>query len=300
MNEIKKWFRKITLRFPYVTEENFYRILLLYYGTNYNNRNSFPDYLTHYELIFKIEKLSFLPILTFLNRNSPFTFIDASKNQKILLYKNQFIDRVKEYEEKFIDLKKPEPSYFYVNEINNDLVLKVNPVQLCNFYQNPSGEKPCQFCFRNDMISRFRNISANNLVKKIIFKEKQEDQFRTLNKINELSIITGSYQNDKSYIKEITTLIKGLKPYLPKHARIVVGSHEGKTTNDFESFKMAGVTVFAFPVESLDDGIRTKIKWCASGSNHYHHHLGARWNLPLEEQYQRRNDAGGHRRDFQP
>lgn len=257
MNNLDKWFQTIRNRFPNLTRENFNRLIMLYYGVNFNHKDSFPDPFTHYEIIYTAHTLSKDPVLTFWEPHSPFSFIETGiPGEKVLLYEGKYIDTVTNFEQKSFDNKKPEPFYFYVREIKDELVLKLNPIQLCDFFQNPSGMRPCSFCFRNDMVSRFRNISAVDLVKLVIHTEQKRDNLKTLKSIDELSIVTGSYTNNDEYIDEISTLVKGLRSLVSDSLRVVVGSHEGRGKTHYQKLKQAGVTVFAFPVESVDDAVR--------------------------------------------
>ncbi len=258
--KLVRGYEKIKGKYPFLTQENFYRILLLYYGINYKLQNSFPNSFSHWEIIFSTRNLSSIPIITFLKPESPFQLIDSGlDSDKVLLYEGQFLDRVFNYEQRFFDMRKKEPFYFYVREINGNLVLKLNPVQRCIFYNSSDGNRPCQFCFRDDMVSRFRNITAQNLVSTIIKEEEKRDNYKLLGSIDELSIITGSYANSEKYLSEITLMIEGLKSYIPEDCRIVIGSHEAKTRKTFNFFKKIGVTTFSFPLESLDDRIRARV-----------------------------------------
>jgi hypothetical protein len=261
-SKLQEQYRSVASNYPHVTEENFARILLLYHGINYDGQSSFPDHFTHYELIFTVQRLSVLPVLTLFNPLSPFHLIKTNDEHKFaLLYANQFVDYVPDFEQRPFDYQKEEPFYFYVTEINGDLVLKLNPIQLCDFFQNARGELPCSFCFRNDMVQRFRNITAADLVTKIWAEESKRDHCQTLMSIDEISIVTGSYPNDAAYLSEVTTLVQGLKSKIRPDLRVVVGSHEGKELATYQTLHQAGVTVFAFPLESLDDRIRpTKMK----------------------------------------
>jgi hypothetical protein len=254
--KLQQQFNQIHQEFPHLTEENYARIMLLFYGLDNQKQESFPDHFTHYELIFTVPRLSSVPILNLLNPDSPFQLIKVDEHTHALLYEQQFVDYIHDYEQRPFDFRKQEPHYFYVTEINGDLVLKLNPIQLCDFFQNPRGELPCGFCFRNDMVQRFTNLSSQELVNMIWKKEAAKDNCATLKHINEISIVTGSYLTDDDYVKEISALVNGLKPKINKDLRVVVGSHEGKSRQCFEQLQQAGVTVFAFPIESLDDHIR--------------------------------------------
>lgn len=256
---LNNWYSDIHDRYPYLTRENFHRLIMLFYGLDYKKQDSYPDPFTHYELIYTASRLSKIPVLTLLSARSPFSLRDLGNGgKKLLFYKQQFVDTVSDFEQRFFDMKKNEPFYFYVREVNGDLVLKLNPIQLCDFFQNPDGMRPCSFCFRNDMVSRFRNIKAADLVKLIIDQEDKKDKMKTLKSIDEISIVTGSYQNDDQYVKEIAILVKGIKPLVSSKLRVVVGSHEGRGKEMYQRLKEAGVSVFAFPVESLDDVVRKK------------------------------------------
>ncbi len=257
--KLHQWFEKIKPKYPHLTEENFGRILLLFHGLNYQQQTSFPDHFTHFELLFTAPRISSLGILNMFNPNSPFVLIDGGKpGEHILLFENQFVDTITDYEQRLFDFRKEEPFYFYVTEVTGDLVLKLNPVQLCDFFLNSQGEQPCGFCFRNDTVKRFKNIDADALIKKILIEEKKKDNYKTLSSIDEISIVTGSYRNDDEYLGQISKLVQGLKAHVPPNTRVVVGSHEGKGHDMFKKLQQAGVTVFAFPVESLDKDIRKK------------------------------------------
>lgn len=252
-------YQELHKKYPFMTEENFGRIMILFHGLNYNGQDSFPDHFTHFELIFTVPKMSKLSVLTMLNPDSPFKLIDSGEpNKHILLYDNQFVDFVTDYEQRLFDFRKPEPFYFYVEEWNGDLVLKLNPIQLCDFFQNPHGELPCSFCFRNDMVQRFKNITAKQLIELITIEEKKKDNYETLKKVDEISVVTGSYLTDDQYIEEISEMIQGLLPFMKPKIRVVVGSHEGKDAVNFKKLKSSGITVFAFPIESLDDTVRKR------------------------------------------
>jgi len=257
--KLLKHYESIHDQFPHMTEENFGRIMLLFHGLNYMGQDSFPDHFTHYELILTVPKLSKLSVLTMLNADSPFKLVDSGEARKhILLYENQFVDYVTDYEQRLFDFRNPDPFYFYVEELNGDLVLKLNPIQLCDFFQNPHGELPCSFCFRNDMVQRFKNVNAKQLVEMITTEEKKKDNYKMLSAIDEISVVTGSYLHDDDYVDEISEMIQGLLPFVKPNIRVVVGSHEGKGTVNFEKLKANGITVFAFPVESLDEVVRKR------------------------------------------
>ena len=252
-------FAKVQNKYPYITPENFYRLQLLYYGLAVGNKTSFPNQFTRTELILTPKGLTSFPVMTFYKPHSPFKLINTSNNRHVaILYQDKFIAEAADFEARTYNLNTPEPYYFFVREINGDLVLKINPIQLCNFYQSHKGDMPCEFCFRNDFITRYRNITAKNLINLIKREQKQYDNFRNLSLIDEISIITGTYHCDETYLKEISTLIQRLKGLVSENIRIVVGSHEAKGQLAFEVLKKAGATTFAFPVESLDDHVRQR------------------------------------------
>lgn len=241
----------------FLTEENFFRILLLYYGINYEGRHSFPNPFFRIEVICSLRSKSSFPLLLFFRPLSPFRLIDSgTKNQKVLLYENEYVDQVTQYEETEFDMRQKEPFYFYVTEVNGDTVLKLNPIQLCVFFQNSYGNLPCSFCFRNDMVSRFSNVTSKRLISSLLQEKKQYPN--RLTQVNEVSIITGSYKNDEEYLKEMVFLVKAVKKIIPKSARITVGSHEAKTHKTFLALRLAGVTDYTFPIESFSDTIRKK------------------------------------------
>lgn len=242
-------------QFPFLTEENFYRINLLYYFVDYNNQNSYPTPFSRTESIFSVPHRSKTPLLTLLTPSSPFHIVDVGKNQKLLMYHDEFVDTVEGYEQTTYDLKQEEPFYFFVREVRGELVLKLNPIQLCDFFKNASGEMPCSFCFRNDMVSRFRNCTAKELLPRLL---SDTESARLLPMVDEISLITGSYRSDDQYLQEVESYVKTLRSVVRPDCRIVVGSHEAKGQNVYERLKKAGVTTLAFPVESLDDIIRTK------------------------------------------
>jgi hypothetical protein len=242
-------------KYPFLTDENIFRMSLLYEGVNCNDQDSYPDTFRHYELIFTVPSRTSFALLTFLNPQSPFHLIDTSLTEKTLLYNGEYIGIVPDYEQRAFDFRNHEPFYFYVEEVNGDLVLKLNPIQMCDFFVNLHS-KPCTFCFRADTVKRFRNIAAADLVKMVIEEEQKRDGGRTLRSIDEISIVTGSYLTDEEYIREMVTLVSGVKSYIRPDLRVVVGSHEGKGKKNYKVLQKAGVTVFAFPVESLDDRVR--------------------------------------------
>jgi len=257
----KKFFtlvQTIQKKHPLLSQENIARTLLITKGIHYKNQHSFPDHFSHYELLFTAKKISPLSVLTLLNQQSPFQLLDTgNSNEHVLLYDGEFLEIIQDYEQRLFDFKNhQDPFYFYVEEINGDLVLKLNPVQLCDFFQSTKGEMPCAFCFRNDMVQRFRNISAEELVKTILKEEKKRDNCEMLKSIDELSIITGSYKDNEEYISEICLLVESLKKYIRPDLRVVIGSHEGTSKSTFQKFKEAGVTTFAFPIEMIDDSVR--------------------------------------------
>jgi hypothetical protein len=254
---IQQWWRSTSSRYPHLTRENFFRILLLHYGLEYNKQHSYPNPFTRIEIIYTPMRITTTPILTFLRPDSPFHLIEGNAGKKLLFYEDEFLDEVEDYEQRPGNLQAPDPFYFYVREVNGDLVLKLNPVQLCDFFQNPTGALPCSFCFRNDMVQRFRNIEAAELVELVLREEMEKDGLETLRSIDEISIVTGSYPNDAAYLEEVSTLVSGLKPVIAPHLRVVVGSHEGKSAI-YKDLQSAGVTVFAFPMESLDDKVRQR------------------------------------------
>jgi hypothetical protein len=271
--ELEKLFIKTRIKYPFITKENFYRILFLYFGVDYKSQQSFPDNITRIESIFSISKSSF-PVLVFLNPQSPFKLVDSgTTNHKVILYKNKYFDETFDYEQTLFNLKMCEPFHFFTKELGNKIVLKLNPIQLCDFYKN-KNEKPCSFCFRNDMIKRFKNTGSKLLIKSILKNDKEK-----LKQIDELSIITGTYDNDSQYLNEITDLIKGLKKFISKNCRIVVGSHEAKTKKHYEVLKKSGVNVFTFSIESLDNNIRKKLMQNRKG------------NIPVEFVLQNIKDA---------
>lgn len=245
--------------FTHLSEENIVRSLLLSEGISMDNKTSFPDPFIHYELIFTPYPYSSFPVLTLYNPQSPFRLISSgSKRSFTLLFQNEFLLSVTDFEERLLDLRKPEPHYFFVTEVNGDLVLKLNPIQMCDFFQNKNVDRPCSFCFRTDMVQRFTNLTATQLLEKIWQHETIKDNCQTLCSIDEISLVTGSYSSDDRYLKEVSTLINGLKAKIRPDLRVVVGSHEGKSLTAFETLKNAGVTHFAFPIESLDDAVRSK------------------------------------------
>lgn len=253
--ELELLFSQTKNKYPFLTKENFYRILLLYYGVNYRSQLSFPDAFTRIESIFSAQSLSSLPFLVLLKPNSPFNLIDSgSTGHKVLLYKNKYVDGIYDYHQTSFDLRTKEPFYFFVREINNEIVLKLNPVQLCDFFQISSPDSPCTFCFRDDCISRFANISSKELIT-LITDEKRLNKSKLKN-TDEVTIITGSYRNDREYLDEVSKLVKSIRKFIPGDCRVVVGSHEAKTKNAFISLKKSGVTHFAFAVESFSDIIR--------------------------------------------
>lgn len=253
-----KQFIETKKKFPYLTKENYFRILLLINGINFQSLDSYPDNFTRQELIFSIPEVSNIPVLTLLNPNSSFKIFENSDYKtEILFYENEYVCTISDLEITSYNLNNIEPFYFFVKEINGDLVLKINPIQMCNFFQSSEGSLPCIFCFRNDMVSRFNNINAKNIINLIKAKEKL-NKFKYLNITDEISLITGSYRNDKEYFQEISAIIQGIKPYVPKKCRIVVGSHEVKMKENYVKLKRIGVTDYAFSIESLDDTIRKK------------------------------------------
>lgn len=243
-------------KYPSLSLENIGRILLLTKGLNVDGKDSYPDPFTHAETIYTAPTISTDPVLSFLDPTSPFSLI-ATGDRHVLLYEHEFVDQIIDYEERWFDFRTSESPFFYVTELNGDVVLKLNPIQLCRFFRNPV-QKPCSFCFRNDMVQRFKNYSAEKLVADILETETKRDNLATLRSIDEISIVTGTYKNEAEYVSEMVTLVKGLKPHVKSSCRVVVGSHEAKTAETFEIFKAAGVTRIAFPVESLDDNIRVK------------------------------------------
>jgi hypothetical protein len=108
------------------------------------------------------------------------------------------------------------------------------------------------------MVQRFKNISAKQLVELIKTQEKAKDNYQMLSSIDEISVVTGSYLHDDQYIDEISEMIQGLLPFVRPNIRVVVGSHEGKGAVNFSKLKKNGITVFAFPIESLDDNVRQR------------------------------------------
>lgn len=250
--------QNILIKYPHLTEENVYRTLLLYHGLNFESQTSYPDHFTHYEIFYTPSSLTTFPVLTFLKPDSPFRLIsnDRLGNSHTLVYEDEYVDTIHDYEQRFFDFRKPEPFYFYVKEVNGDLVLKLNPIQLCDFFQNTRGMLPCSFCFRNDMVQRFQNLTAQELVDNIWSEEQKNDNLATLKGIDEISIVTGSYTSDDEYLEAIHTLVTGIKPKIDPHLRVVVGSHEGKGLSTYHALKSSGVTVFAFPIESLSDDVR--------------------------------------------
>lgn len=257
INSFQVFLQSIKKRYTFLTEENIFRMLLLYYGVNYNNLDSYPDSFRHFELIFNVPAYSSFALLTFLNPQSEFKLLDTSPTDKTLIYKGEYIGKIVDYEQRLFDFRKHEPFYFYVEEVNGDLVLKLNPIQLCEFFVSHNA-KPCAFCFRSDTVKRFRNISALDLVRQVIDEEEKKDGGKMLKSIDEISIVTGSYTDDEIYLQEMVTLVSGLKTYIRPDLRVVIGSHEGKGKKMYEELKKAGVTVFAFPVESVDDNVRHK------------------------------------------
>lgn len=247
--------KKILNQYPSLTAENFIRINILYYGISYQDKSSFSDTFRRKELVIQLKRLASKPLLTFLNPNSPFKVIHVSQEIKVILYKNKYIDDVVRFELKTFDMRNNEPFYFFVKEINSDIVLKINPIQLCEFFKPSNKDQPCSFCFRKDMTTRFKNINIKSLVKFLLNKEKS-NKFKYLRIIDELSIITGTFKNDDLYFKEISYLIKSLKKYIPAEARVVVGSHEVKGKEIFKKLKQIGVTDYAFSVESISDKMR--------------------------------------------
>lgn len=246
-------------KYPYLSQDNFNRIKLMTSGLSYKNKDSYPDIHSRIELFYTPKRVTDFTLMTFYKPNSPFSLVDGGlDNNRVILYKNEFVAEVNDFEERLWDMRNEEPFYFYVRELNGDLVLKINPVQLCDFFQNSRGVLPCSFCFRNDMVGRFRNISANDLIKKITKEEKEKNNYKDLQAVDEISIITGSYENDKNYLQELSVLVKGLLKLVGHNVRVVAGSHEGKAKKTFQKMKHLGVTTFAFPVESMDDLVRSR------------------------------------------
>ncbi len=251
--------KNIQHSFTHLSEENIVRSLLLSEGVSVDDKTSFPDPFIHHELIFTPFPYSSFPVLTLYNPQSAFRLIPSgSVSTFTLLYRDEFLASITDFEDRVFDLRKPEPHYFYVTEINGDLVLKLNPIQMCDFFQNKNHDKPCSFCFRSDMVKRFTNRTADQLLDNIWHHEKARDDCKTLMSIDEISLVTGSYSNNDRYVSEVTKLITGLKTKIRPDVRVVVGSHEGKSQSTFETLRNAGVTHFAFPIESLDDSVRAK------------------------------------------
>jgi len=253
---LEKLYRQTVIKYPYLTKDNFYRILFLSHGINHDSWDSFPDPRTRIEVMLSLKNVSDIPLIVLLKPNSPFRLIDSGKT-KTVLYNNEYLDEVTFYKQTVFNLDRPEPFYFFVREINDDIVLKLNPIQLCDFYKGSSEDSPCNFCFRNDAVSRFKNINSQELIGRIIGSESK-NKSGNLKRTDEVSIITGTYNNDKEYLREICKLVKGIKKIVPKQARVVVGSHEAKTKNDFRLLKESGVSDYAFPVESFSDLVRDK------------------------------------------
>lgn len=249
-------------KFPRLSFEMFCRLKLLVEGVKFDNEDSYPDNVSRHELIFLAEDLTQLPLLTLKNPDSQFEIISGGTSQPmVLMYQDERVSRVIEFEERVFDLSVAEPHYFYVEEINGDLVLKLNPIQLCDFFQNPVGLLPCEFCFRNDMVHRFSNITAVELIEKIEREENLRDGGATLRHVDEVSIVTGSYTHDELYLQEMKQLVKGIKKLIRDDVSVVIGSHEGKGKKMYQELRDAGVTTFAFALESIDDHIRsTKMK----------------------------------------
>jgi hypothetical protein len=256
--KLEEWNKTTLEKYPYLTRENFYRILFLHYGINYNFQSSFPDPFSRIEAIFSSPLVSSFSLLVFLNPNSPFKLIDSgTTGHKVILYDNKYFGETNDYKQNVFNLRVEEPFYFFTKELNNDLILKLNPRQLCAFFKNQIGDMPCNFCFRNDMANRFKNITATELIKEIIKKENT-DNYAKLKKQNEVSIITGSYNDDEEYLEEVGILVYNIKKLISNNCRIVVGSHEAKTKEVFLKLKKFGVTNFAFSVESLSDKVRQR------------------------------------------
>lgn len=246
---------KVLSEYPSLTADNFLRINILYYGISFQSEVSFPDVFRRKELVIQLKRLVPKPLLTVLNPKSPFKAVEVSDEKKVLFYNNKYVDDIEKFEMKTFDMRNPEPFYFYVKELNNEIVLKINPIQLCDFFLSSNKDMPCSFCFRKDMTVRFKNISTKDLVTSLLKKEKN-NRFRYLKIIDEVSVITGTFKSDDLYLEEISFLIKSLKKYIPPETRIVVGSHEVKGRNMFKKLKQIGVTDYAFSAESLSDKIR--------------------------------------------
>jgi hypothetical protein len=255
--DLRDEYQQILYDFPYLTEENFLRILILFYGINYNQQISFPNLSTRIEVTFFSQQISNIPFLVFLKPNSPFTLIDSgTNNHKVMLYKNKYLAEVNDFEQTNINLKLTEPFYFFVREINNDIVLKLNPIQCCYFYRN-NNNQPCNFCFRNDFISRYHNISSKKLLE-LIYQKESASKFQKFKKINEVTIITGTYDSENNFLQEMEILIKGIKKIVPKNCRITIGSHEIRSKDMLLKLKYSGASDCTIPVETFIDSVRKK------------------------------------------
>jgi hypothetical protein len=263
MNARYKEFDSVRKKYPTITFEQFIRIQLLYFGINDNGKDSFPDPTSHIELIVEIPDIMSIPVLTFLSPKSPYQLIRSNSTQ-VLLKGTDRVGEVTSFEERLFNTRNTEPFYFYVKEVNGDLVLKLNPQQLCRFFVD-RNQKPCVFCFRTDAVGRFRNIKAIDLVKQIKEKELKKDNLSTLRAIDEISLITGTYENDEVYLQEMDMLIRGVQSMIGRPVRTVVGSHEAKGPQSLERLKKSGATVFAFSVETLTDEARKKSMQNAKG-----------------------------------
>lgn len=259
-SNLQQRYDQVVAKYPAISTDTFLRALLIYEGVNIDERTSFPDPFCYSELSFHLPHYFTVPVMAFMKPGAPFSILKTGPEAVNLLYQGKFVDQVEAFEERYYDLKKKtEPFYFFVYNPNGDLVLKLNPIQLCDFFQNSRGEMPCFFCFRNDMVQRFRNIKADDLIQQIIDTETAHDNLTTLKHVQEISIITGSYLNNDEYADEMVKLIGGLKRKLKRpDLRAVIGSHEGTGKEMYHRLKEAGVTHFTFAVESLDDSSRAQ------------------------------------------
>lgn len=248
-------YNKVAEKYPHLTKEQFDRIGLLVHGLNDSGRTSFPDLTHHTEVIFDIPGRSDIPMLSFLNPDSPYLVHNTAGGDRIVTKNGQSVGRIGVYEERIFDTKIHDPWHFFVKEVNGDLVLKLNPQQLCRFFV-VRGEKPCEFCFRADTVGRFRNIKAADLVRLIDSEEQKKDGGRLLRSIDEISIITGTYDTEEEYLSEMDTLVRGVTGLVSRPVRTVVGSHEARGKKSLERLKQSGVTVFAFSVEAVSDRSR--------------------------------------------
>jgi hypothetical protein len=255
-HKLKEKYRQVLSKYPYLTEENFLRIMILYYGINYLSKTSFPDSFTRIEIIFSLSQFDSIPLMSLLRPNSPFTLIDSgTTGHKVLLYQNHYVMEVLDYQETINHLNQKEPFYFIVQEADGRIVLKLNPIQFCYFYRPSSKNKPCLFCFRNDCISRYENISAEDLLK-LIYKNESKNGFKKFQTIGEVSITTGTYGSESKFFDEMQILLKGIKTLVPTGCRITIGSHEIRSQKTMINLKKAGATDCTIPLESVSDSTR--------------------------------------------